>query len=488
MHFIRLKCYARTSFPSLLATVLAMASVLVIDDDDSLRVAMEKILRKEGHRVVSAADGREGVRRLGEEPFDVVLTDLRMDGLDGLGVLRAVREAAPLAQVVLITAHGTVEDAVSAMKEGAYDFLVKPVERPQLLATVQRAMDRRKLEVENRALRARVGEEEGCPPLIGSSPKIAEIRRTILKVAASSATILIEGETGTGKEVVARAIHAHSHRNHGPFVVVNCAALPETLMEAELFGHEKGAFTGADAQRKGRFELANAGTIFLDEVGEMAPSAQAKLLRVLQSGEFERVGGSETLRTDVRTIAASNRDLRAAVDDHSFREDLFYRLSVIRILVPPLRERRQDIPLLAHHFLEIYARKNARPRLRLASDALELMERYPWPGNVRELENAIEAAVVLAQGDVIGEDDLPPGIAAAVRSAAQAGGAGVFVPLGTSMAEVERRVLERTLEHFGGDKEAAARALGISSRTIYRWLSESPPSPDVGPGADAPRP
>ena len=448
-----------------------MARVLVIDDDTSLRIAIEKILRKEGHRVVAAADGREGLRRLADEPFDVVLTDLRMDGLDGLEVLREVRQAAPLAQVVLITAHGTVEDAVSAMKDGAYDFLVKPVERPQLIATVQRACERRALEVENRALRARVGEEEGCPPIIGSSPKIGAIRSLVLKVAASDATVLIEGETGTGKEVVARTVHAHSRRRNEPFVVVNCAALPQTLMEAELFGHEKGAYTSADAQRKGRFEVANGGTIFLDEVGEMEPAAQAKLLRVLQRGEFERLGGTETLRTDVRTIAASNRDLRAAVEERSFREDLFYRLSVIRIVVPPLRERRSDVPFLAHHFLEIFSRKNGKEGLRFAPDALELLGQYPWPGNVRELENAVEAAVVLAQGDVVGADDLPASLSAAVASSAREDAAGVFLPVGTSMAEVERRVLERTLEHFGGDKEAAAGALGISSRTIYRRLS-----------------
>jgi len=450
-----------------------MATVLVIDDDESLRVAIAKILRKEGYRVVPAAAGREGLACLAAEPVDVVLTDLKMDGLDGLDVLRAARRAAPFTQVVLITAHGTVADAVAAMKDGAYDFLVKPVERPELLATVQRACERRRLEVENRALRARVGEEEGCPPIIGNSPKMCAIRQTVLRVAASAATVLIEGETGTGKEVIARTLHAHSSCRNGSFVVVNCAALPETLMEAELFGHERGAFTGAEAQRKGRFELANGGSIFLDEVGEMEPSAQAKLLRVLQSGEFERLGGAETLHTNVRTIAASNRDLRTAVEDGSFREDLFYRLSVIRLTVPPLRVRRQDIPLLAHHFLGIYGQKNGKPALRFAPDALEVLRQYSWPGNVRELENAVEAAVVMTQTDTVTQDDLPPNIAAVVESVADAGREGVFIPVGTAMAEVERRLLEGTLRHFGGDKEAAARALGISSRTIYRKLAES---------------
>jgi len=449
-----------------------MANVLVIDDDNSLRVAIEKILRKEGHWVQSAASGGDGLARLATTPFHVVLTDLKMEGLDGLDVLRAARHAAPLAQIVLITAHGTVEDAVEAMKEGAYDFLVKPVERPQLLATVRRAEERRRLEVENRALRARVGEEEASPPIVGNSPKIREIRQTISRIAASDTTVLVEGETGTGKEVVARGIHAASGRARGPFVVVNCAALPQTLMEAELFGHERGAFTGAESQRKGRFELADGGTIFLDEVGATQPAAQAKLLRVLQSGEFERLGGAETLHTDVRTIAASNRDLRAAVEEGSFRGDLFYRISVLRVLVPPLRERRQDIPLLAQHFLQIYAHKNDKPDLRLSPEALELLQRYSWPGNVRELENAIEAAVVLAQSQAVAEEDLPPNLAAVVETAAQEDKTGLFIPVGTSMADVERRVLERTLDHFGGDKEAAARALGISSRTIYRKLSE----------------
>jgi len=275
--------------------------------------------------------------------------------------------------------------------------------------------------------------------------------------------------------VVARTVHALSSRRKGPFVVVNCAALPDTLMEAELFGHEKGAFTGAESQRKGRFELANGGTIFLDEVGEMRPAAQAKLLRVLQSGAFERLGGAETLHTDARTIAASNRDLRTAVEDGSFREDLFYRLSVIRIAVPPLRERRGDIPLLAQHFLQLYAHRNGKPGLRLSPGALELLGRYSWPGNVRELENAIEASVVMAQSDEVTEEAILPNITGAVRMGARDQAGGVFIPVGTSMAEVERSVLLRTLDHFGGDKEAAARALGISSRTIYRKLAEEAP-------------
>ena len=451
-----------------------MARVLVIDDDAALRLAIVKILRKEGHTVVAAADGREGLRHLEGDQFHVVLTDLRMEGPDGLEVLRRVREASPLTQVILITAHGTIEDAVAAMKQGAYDFLVKPVERPQLVATVQRASERHRLEVENRALRAQVGQGEDSPPIVGTSAQISQLRQTIQRVAASDATVLIEGETGTGKEIIARAIHAASPRRDGPFVVVNCAALPETLMEAELFGHERGAFTGAETQRKGRFELADGGTIFLDEIGEMKPPAQAKLLRVLQSGEFERLGGTATLRTNVRTIAASNRDLRQAVESGAFREDLFFRLSVIRIHVPPLRERRQDIPLLANHFLEIYARKNHRPTLRLSRDALATLLRYEWPGNVRELENAIEAAVVMAQGDLVTPQDLPPSITSPTSHQATDG---VFIPLGTPMSEVERRVLERTLEHFGGNKEAAARALGISSRTIHRWLSEGAERP-----------
>ena len=455
-----------------------MATVLVIDDDNALRIAMTKILRKEGHEVLSADCGEDGLRCLADAPVDVVLTDLRMEGMDGLAVLRAVRESAPLTQVVLITAHGSVEQAVEAMKQGAYDFLVKPVERPELLSAVQRAAERRKLEVENRALRARMGEIEQSPPIIGSSPKMAEIRATVHTIAPSDATVLITGETGTGKEVVARTIHAHSTRRKGPFIVVNCAALPDTLMEAELFGHERGAFTGAESQRKGRFELADGGTLFLDEVGEMQPAAQAKLLRVLQSGEFERLGGAETLRTDARTIAASNRDLLAAAEAGEFRQDLFYRLSVIRIAVPPLRERRGDIPLFAQHFLQLYAHRNGKPHLRLAPEALDVLARYPWPGNVRELENTIEASVVLAQGETVAEADLLPNIMGAVRAmGAQDQAGGVYIPVGTSMAEVERSVLLRTLDHYGGDKEAAARALGISSRTIYRKLAEDEPPP-----------
>ncbi|MFW6107204.1 MAG: sigma-54-dependent transcriptional regulator [bacterium] len=459
-----------------------MASVLVIDDDPSLRTTVERVLRREGCGVLSASSGREGLDYLAREPVDVVLTDLKMEELSGLDVLRAVREAAPLTQVVLITAHATIEDAVAAMKQGAYDFLVKPVERAELVSTVLRAAERRRLEVENRALRARVDEEEAAPPVIGSSPRMSEIRKTVHKVAASAATVLIEGETGTGKEVIARSIHAHSPRRGGPFVVVNCAALPDTLMEAELFGHEKGAFTGADSRRKGRFELADGGSILLDEVGEMQPSAQAKLLRVLESGEFERLGGAQTLHTDVRAIAASNRDLAAAVADGSFREDLYYRLRVIHLRVPPLRERRQDVPLLAQHFLQLYARRNGRSGLRLAPDALDILQRYSWPGNVRELQNALEAAVVLAHSETMTAEDLPANITASVHTLRHGEQGGIFVPLGTSMAEVERQVLHHTLDHFGGDKEAAARALGISSRTIYRKLADGP-SGDAASGA-----
>ncbi len=450
-----------------------MATVLIIDDDDSLRITIEKVLRREGHRVLSAADGEAGLACLAAEPVDVVLTDLKMEGIDGLEVLRRAHETAPLTQLVVITAHGTIERAVDAMKQGAYDFLLKPVERADLVSTVQRAAERRALVVENRALRARVGEAEGAPPLIGAGPRMTELRSTIRRIAPSAATVLIEGETGTGKEVVARAIHAASGRRDGPFIVVNCAALPDTLIESELFGHERGAFTGAEVQRHGRFELANGGTLLLDEVGDMPLATQAKLLRVLQGGEFERPGGTETLRSDVRTIAASNRDLRAAVADGSFREDLFYRLSVRRIVAPALRQRRADIPPLAQHFLQLAATKNSRPAPRLSPEALDTLQRYPWPGNVRELENAIEAAVVLAPSDVITHDALPPFITDAVRSLGSEDASGVFIPVGTSMAEVERRVLERTLEHFGGDKEAAARALGISSRTIYRKLADN---------------
>ena len=448
-----------------------MATVLVIDDDNSLRVAIEKILRREGHRVLAAASGADGLALLAAEPVDVMLTDLKMDGLDGLEVLAQTRQAAPLTQVVLITAHGTVEDAVDAMKQGAYDFLLKPVERADLVSTIQRAIDRRDLVVENRSLRDRIGETDAEPILIGNSPRMKDVRATIHRVAASSATVLIEGETGTGKEVVARTIHAASDRRHGPFIVVNCAALPDSLIESELFGHERGAYTGAETQRQGRFELADGGSLLLDEVGDMPLAAQAKLLRVLQDGTFERLGGSETLHADVRTLAASNRDLAAAAEEGSFREDLYYRLRVIRVLLPPLRERRTDVPLLAQHFLRLAAAKNGRPTPRLSPEALATLQRYTWPGNVRELENAIEAAVVLAQDDVIDPDSLPPMIPQAVRSLDSEAAAGVFVPVGTSLAEVERRVLERTLDHFGGDKEAAARALGISSRTIYRKLA-----------------
>lgn len=444
------------------------AIIWVVDDDRSIRWVLERALEEAGFDVRSFDAAEGALAAIGGGVPDALLTDIRMPGTDGLALLERLGADHPALPVIIMTAHSGLDSAVSAYKGGAFDYLPKPFDIDDAVALVRRA-------VEHRREAAAQGEAapDDVPEIIGESPAMQEVFRAIGRLSRSNITVLINGESGTGKELVALALHRHSPRVAAPFVALNMAAIPRDLLESELFGHERGAFTGAEVQRHGRFELANGGTLLLDEVGDMPLATQAKLLRVLQGGEFERLGGTETLRSDVRTIAASNRDLRAAVADGSFREDLFYRLSVLRIVVPALRQRRADIPPLAQHFLQLAATKNSRPVPRLSPEALDTLQRYPWPGNVRELENAIEAAVVLAPSDVITPDALPPFITEAVRSLGSEDASGVFIPVGTSMAEVERRVLERTLEHFGGDKEAAARALGISSRTIYRKLADN---------------
>jgi two-component system response regulator HydG len=375
-----------------------------------------------------------------------------------------------------MTAYGTVETAVAAMKEGAYDFITKPLKRHAIVKSVRQALERASLVAENRALKARLAElAPGVGGLVGDAPAFRAVLETLRQAAPTSATVLLFGESGTGKELAARLVHDLSPRAAGPFVPINCAAIPEGLLESELFGHEKGAFTGASARKEGRFERANGGTLLLDEVGEMPPAVQVKLLRFLQDGVLERVGGTESIRVDVRVVAATNKDLAAEARAGRFREDLFYRLDVVSVRLPPLRERREDVLALASFFLRRTAERLPKQVTGFTPAAAAALERYPWPGNVRELQHAVERAVILGRGETLDVPDLPEAIRGAAASPAEPGqapgaAAGIVIPLGTPMDEVERLVIRRTLEQTRGDKNLAAQILGIAARTIYRKL------------------
>jgi two-component system response regulator HydG len=448
-------------------------TVLVVDDEQENLESLERIFSREGWRVLLAASGEKALQALRSEPVDVVFTDLMMPGMSGQELLRGVRAVAPEAEVVLMTAYGTVEAAVAAMKDGAYDFLTKPLKRHAVLKSAQQALEKRRLLQENKQLRARLAGAQ--QPIVGQSPSLRATLDVIRQAAPSSATVLLLGESGTGKELFARALHEHSPRSPGPFVPINCAAIPETILESELFGYERGAFTGAVQRKEGRIERAQGGTLLLDEVGELTPSVQVKLLRFLQEGEIERLGGTGTIKVECRVVAATNQDLHARVREGKFREDLFYRLNVIQVVLPPLRDRPEDIPLLADHFIARYAAKNGKPIRGLTRAALAALESYPWPGNVRELEHAIERAVVLSRGAEIDEADLPESVrgGGAARAAGIAGateGRTLTVPLGTTMEEIELRVIRETLRQTKGDKNLAAQLLGIAARTIYRKL------------------
>ena len=443
------------------------ATILVADDEAGMRESVSRALRREGFQVIAVDDGAAALDTLRRVAVDLLVADLRMPGLDGLELLRAAKLVAPDTEVIVLSGHGTVEEAVDAMKEGAWDFLTKPFDRAPLVRAVRQALERRALVLENRRLQRQLDDLAGADEMVGRSPAILDLARLVKQVAPTTATLLILGESGTGKELVARAIHRLSPRREKPFVRVNCAALPDTLLESELFGHEKGAFTGAVGRRQGRFELADGGTLLLDEVGDLSPLAQAKVLRVLQEGEFEPIGAMRTVRVDVRVVAATNQDLAALVGEKRFREDLYYRLQVIALTVPPLRERREDIPLLAQHFLRRYATKNQRAIQGFSEEALARLTDYPWPGNVRELEHSVERAVVLAQGPFVEARDLPETVAQTEPSIRV-----VPIPIGMPLEEVEQRLIEETLRQTKGDKELAAKLLGIASRTIYRKLKE----------------
>jgi two-component system, NtrC family, response regulator AtoC len=433
-----------------------MASILIVDDEPGIREFLADALVGDGHEPVQAADGAAAVSALHARAFDLMITDLKMPGaLDGVDLLRKARSEHPEMEVIVLTAHGSVESAVEAMKLGAFDYLEKPVGSPaELRLLVSRALERRRLVAKDEVQR----EIRRIPPLTYGDPVMQTVVTALERVAPTTATVLLLGESGTGKEIAAQVIHERSPRARGPFVPVNCAAITETLMESEIFGHEKGAFTGAANARRGRLELADGGTLFLDEIGELSPSLQAKLLRVLQERRFERVGGTRTIAVDVRWIAATNRDLDAMVANGQFRGDLYHRLAVFPIHLPPLRERRQDIVPLAESLLARISADLGRPALTLDDRARARIQQGGWPGNVRELSNALERAAILADGDVVRSDDLQISVAPPVRRES-----------GT-IEEIERQAIRRALDEFGGNRRRAAERLGMGERTLYEKL------------------
>jgi two-component system NtrC family response regulator len=440
--------------------------ILVVDDEPAQRELVGGFLRKHGFDVVEAGGGSEAVARFKQEAFDLVLTDQRMPDLSGLEVLEAVRSTSPETAVVIMTAYGTIGTAVSAVKAGAADYLTKPLNLDDLLHRVHRVRERQRLVAENRELREALAERHRVEGIIGDSGRMQEVLSLVRRVAPSDATVLIRGESGTGKELIARALHYASPRAAGPLVKVNCAALAESLLEAELFGHEKGAFTGAVASRKGRFELADGGSIFLDEIGDLPPHLQVKLLRVLQEREFERVGSSRPIKVDVRLLAATHRNLEALVREGRFREDLYYRINVVTIVLPPLRERREDLPPLIEHFLRAFAGKNGKTVRGLTREAREALLRYDYPGNIRELENLMERAVVLTRDDVIGVEDLP------LTLETPAPGAGEGAGLIAAVEGLERRMIRDALAKADGTQTRAAELLGISERVLRYKLKK----------------
>jgi two-component system, NtrC family, response regulator HydG len=443
-----------------------MPTILVVDDEASARSTLALLLRKRHHRVIEAEGLTEAVKALTDETFDLIVTDLRMPDGTGLDVLRAVTAHGHDADVILLTAYAGWESAKEAMQLGAFDYFEKGREPDELFVRIDRALADRALRRENENLRAQITDRYALPGIIARSPEIRRVLDLVTRVAPTDATVLIQGESGTGKELIAKAIHHASPRARGPFVAVNCGALPESLLESEIFGHVKGAFTGASMSKKGLFEEAHQGTLFLDEIGEMTPALQVKLLRALQDGEVRPVGSTQSVTVDARVLAATNRDLDQLMRGKNFREDLFYRLNVIALTLPPLRERREDIPVLAEHFLARFAAKQGRA-LRLGPDALDRLLAYAWHGNIRELENAMERAAILSRSDTIGVDDLPPHIAARLDL-----GSPPLLPRQMSLAETEKACIIQTLERCGWNYSRTADALGIGRTTLWRKLKE----------------
>ncbi|HMX62248.1 MAG TPA: sigma-54 dependent transcriptional regulator [Candidatus Sumerlaeota bacterium] len=444
-------------------------NLLLVDDQAEVLEGLKLIFKKSEHEVFAAATGEQAVQIMNSEPIDVVLTDLNLGaGMDGVAVLRHANSLASPPTVILLTAFGTIEGAVEALKEGAFNYLTKPVNVKELRAVVEKAAEHRNLVRENRELRAQIDRHYNIEGMVGETGQMQQIYEKVRLIAPTKASVLILGESGTGKEVLAKAIHQASPRARKPFVAVHCAALPEALLESELFGHERGAFTGAVSKRQGRFELASGGTIFLDEIGEIPLSMQVKLLRVLEAREIQRVGGNETISVDVRILAATNRDLSEEVAEGRFREDLFYRLNVVSVTLPPLRARRGDIPLLARHFLEDFARDNGREVPDVSREAMEILVNYHWPGNVRELRNIMENTFVFLRGKTILPESLPAGFSKPVAEPSE----GLVFPLGLPLEQVETDYLKRTLTACDGNRTRAAESLCISRRTLQRRIKE----------------
>ena len=441
------------------------STILIVDDEKNTREGLARALRR-SYEVLIAESGSAALNILSERPVDVMLSDLRMPGMDGMTLMQRALAGSPQLVCILLTAYGNIETAVDAMRHGATDFLTKPVNLEQLELVLQRALRSHRAETENLQLREQLDSKFGMENIIGTSPEMQQVFDTVRQVAASRATVLIQGESGTGKELIAKAIHRLSSRKNGSFVPVHCAALSSTLLESELFGHEKGAFTGAAERRKGRFELADGGSLFLDEIGEVDASVQVKILRALEERRFERVGGQESIDVDTRLIAATNRDLKKMVAEGTFREDLYYRLYVVVIQLPALRERRSDIPLLLKHYLDVFNQENGRAIEGFSPDALDLLMAYRWPGNVRELRNVVEQMVVLSRSQRIGVRDLPVHL----RETGSSGG--TLQVSGGTLEELEKRALLQALKESGGNRTHAAEKLGISRRTLHRKIAE----------------
>jgi two-component system response regulator HydG len=445
------------------------AEILLVDDEENLCTAAEKILVKENYTVTSVNHSAAAFTRLQNDRPDLVITDLALPDQDGLAVLRRAKELHPAIEVIVITGHGTVEKAVEAMRLGAYDFIEKPLDRAALLKTVAKALEKQRLTAENLRLRGELEQTLGEDALIGNSPPIQTLKKLLRQIAPTDVSVLIQGESGTGQEIVADILHTLSPRNRQPIIKISCAAIPETLLESELFGYERGAFTGAANTKAGKFEIADGGTLFLDEIAEMSPQLQAKLLRVLQDGRFQRLGSTHDIQVDVRVISASHVDLPKAIAEKKFREDLYYRLNVVHIIIPPLRDRPEDIPLLANHFLRKYSIRMHKEVRVIAPAAIDQLLVHPWPGNVRELENAIQRAIAVATGDTIHTIILyAPAPGAITPAGIQTYGSSLSIPVGTTLAQAEERLINETLAQCNGDKEKAAKLLGVSSRTLYR--------------------
>ena len=440
--------------------------ILIIDDEKNIREGLAAALEMDGYNTAVAENGEKGLEFVNKGDIDLVITDLRMPGISGEEVLQKITAEIPGLPVIVLTGHGSIDSAVSAMHSGAYDFLTKPLNLEHLSLVVKRALKNRELQIQNKQLQEEIIKTKPFESIIGKSAEMQKIFQMIQKVAGSKASVLITGESGVGKELVAHAIHNLSPRRENPLVIVNCSALSESLLESELFGHEKGAFTGAMARKRGRFELANGGTIFLDEIGEINQNIQVKILRVLQDKRFERVGGEETLEVDVRVIAATNKDLEEEIKKGNFREDLFYRLNVVHIHVPPLRERKDDIPLLINTFMQEFAKENGKEIKNIDNHARAALYKYSWPGNIRQLKNCMESAVVMCSSDTITLNDLPP----TIKSESSANS--MQIPFGVTLDEAEKIIIQQTLAQNQGNKSKTAEVLGIGRKTLHRKLDE----------------